>query len=51
MVEQMPRAFRNVGSAERPLQQRPEVFDGVRVNLSVHVADGVIDHIVNVGGL
>ena len=38
----------NVGSLESPLQERPEIFDSVRVNLSAHVLFRVSHDFVDV---
>lgn len=44
----MLRARANIRSANRPLQDRPEVLDGVRMNATVNVLLGVVDDPVNV---
>jgi hypothetical protein len=45
---QVERRNSGVRSANRPLQQTPEVFHAVDVNLADGVATGVVDHLVEV---
>src|ERR1051326_248280 len=40
------RLNRNVGSAQSALEQRPEVFDALSVNLSANVFDGMVHNFV-----
>src|SRR6185437_16591947 len=42
VTEQMKRLYSNVGSTKAALQQRPEVFNGVGVNVAMHVVLKVI---------
>jgi hypothetical protein len=42
----MERLDRDVGTAQAAFQERPEVFQAVRVDLSVNVLDGMIDHLM-----
>lgn len=46
--EQMPFPDGNVRPAQHSLQQRPEVLDAVRVDFPFHIADGVVDHLMDV---
>src|SRR5271166_1783371 len=43
----MKRFYSNVCSAQRSLQERPEVFHAVDVNLPAHIALRLIDKVVN----
>jgi hypothetical protein len=36
----------DVGSVQAALQQRPEVFEAISVNLPIDVLDCVIDHLM-----
>ena len=44
----MERFDGNTGAFDGALQQRPEVFEAVGVDLSVHVAFGVVDHLMHI---
>ena len=44
----MERLNAHVGPADAALEQAPEVLQRVRVDLSVHVGDGVVDHLMRV---
>ncbi len=48
IAKQVERLNADVGSTQAALQQTPEVFQTVRVNLSAHVLFGVVDDFVNV---
>jgi hypothetical protein len=40
----MERFDGHVGALQGPLQQRPEIFDGVGVDLSIHVPLSMVDN-------
>ena len=46
--EQVERLDRNVGAADRTLEQRPEVFEPVGVDLPARIRLGVINDVVGV---
>ena len=46
IAKQVERLDRNVGSAQRSLQQTPEVLNAIAMNLSVDVFDGVVHDLV-----
>ena len=46
VTEQMRRVYADIGSAQRPLQQAPEVLNGVGVNLSLHIAHRMVNDMV-----
>jgi len=48
VTEKMKRFDRNIRAFERSLQQTPKVFDSVRVNVSAHIFDRMIDHVVDI---
>lgn len=43
VAEEVGRIDGHVGASDGPLQQRPEVFESVGVDLTVHVGDGVVN--------
>src|SRR5580700_818977 len=47
----MERFHSNVGSAQRSLQERPEVFHSVDVHLSANVSLGLVDHVMHKSSL
>ena len=49
VAEQVERLDGNIGSLDRALQQRPEVFQPVSVDVPAHVGFGVVDDRVSVG--
>jgi len=51
VTEQMERFDRDVGSPQTTLQQRPDIFDPVRVNLADRIGFGTVDDVVNVLGI
>ncbi len=51
IAEQMKRLYRNISAFDRPLEQRPKVFDPVGVDMSVDVLVSVIDDVMNVGAI
>lgn len=48
-VEQVERLDGNIGSPDRALQQRPEVFQPVGMDVPAHIGFGMVDDRVNVG--
>src|SRR5438128_452165 len=44
----MKRFDTDIGSVDTALQQRPEVFHAVGVNLAVNVSNRVVDHLMRV---
>lgn len=48
VAEKMERFDTNVGALEAALEKAPEVFESVCVNLPVHVAFRVVNHVVSV---
>ena len=44
---EVPRHHADVRAVDAPLEQRPEVFNPVRVTVTANVLLGVVDHFVN----
>lgn len=44
VAEQMERLNRNIGAVQTAFQERPEVFDAVGMDQSVHVFVGMVDY-------
>jgi len=44
VAKQVERFNANVGAVQAPLQETPEVLHGVRVDVPVHILDGVVNH-------
>jgi hypothetical protein len=48
ITEKVKRFYRNVGAWNGPLQQTPEVFNAVRVNVTINVLFSVDHYVVDV---
>jgi hypothetical protein len=46
VTEQVERLNRNVGSVQAALQETPEIFHSIGVDVPVNVGHGVVDHLV-----
>src|SRR5208283_2140042 len=44
----LPRHHEMVGAIDGALEQAPEVFDAIRVDVAAHVLFGVLDHLVRI---